>query len=112
MPTFKDVVVAIIFISLASALMIVAITPLENGAWAEGIRADYAAEYASTEGESESEGMPEIEGVPSALLMVLVVVASLLKITLLMGLPGIITMWVRRLISRFKDRPSARAAPS
>ena len=111
MPSRKDTVLAILFITLASAIMMFAVMQLDSSAWAEGVRADSSAEITPTENEATFEGEDELAGIPAPLRIVVTSVASLLKITLLMGIPGLITLAVLRRADRSKDRPPAGAAP-
>ncbi len=107
MPTLKETLLAILFITFASAIMMLAVAQLDSSAWAEGVRAEYSAE---TTGEGEASG--EFEGMSGPLMLLAATVGSALKITLLMGLPGLITIGVLRLVNRNGKRSPAGAAPS
>lgn len=103
MPTLKEAVWAILAIAFASAIVMIAVAQLDSSAWAEGMRAEALA--ATQLGENQvSENQAMGEGIPAPLMMVAVTVGSLLKITLLMGLPGLITIGVLRLKRRYGKR--------
>ena len=102
MLTLRQSIGPIVAIIIASALMMFAIAPLDSSEWAESVRAGFSAE------EGEGEPFAEGEG-PSGILLV---IGPLLKITFLMGIPGLITLGILRLVRRFGKRSPAGAAPS
>ena len=108
MPTLKEVVWAILAITLAAAIVMVAVAQLDSSGWAEGVRAE--APPATRGGESQAVG--EREGIPAPLMMIAATIGSLLKITLLLGIPGLITIGILRLTRRNGKRAPAGAAPS
>ncbi|MFK7804198.1 MAG: hypothetical protein AB8G95_21370 [Anaerolineae bacterium] len=115
MPTLKDAFWAIFFVTLVSAAMMVGVAQLDGSGWAEGIRAEAAAEYEGTEnegGEGETAGDEGLEGLSAPLMFIIATVGSLLKITLLMGIPGLITIGTQRFIDRMRKRTSVGTAPS
>ena len=108
MPTFEEVIWAILAITLAAAIVMVAVAQLDSGAWAEGVRSEASAE---TQG-VESQAVGEREGIPAPLLMIAATIGSFLKITLLLGIPGLITIGVLRLTRRNGKHAPAGAVPS
>ena len=109
MPTLKDTGWAIFFISVVSALMVLGVAQLDSSSWAEGVRAEYSAETTPNEDEAASD--ENFDGIPALLIILITIIASGLKLTLLMGLPGLITLAVRRRLGRLKEHTSAGAAP-
>ncbi len=87
MPTLKEMIWPIVLITIASAIVILAIAPLDGSAWAEGMRAG-----ASAEG---GEALDQLSGI-------IRFIGPLIKITLLMGVPGLITLGVRRAVRRVR----------
>ncbi len=85
MPTLRESLTSTLVIIIASAIVIFLIAPLDATEWASSMRAGA--------GEEGGEGMPGgIFGL----------VAAFIKITLLMGIPGLITLGVRRLSRRIR----------
>jgi len=84
MPTFRETIVPILAITVASAILMMLLSPLDATQWAEGFR------VGSEVGAEEELG----GGIAS-------IIGPLLKITVLMGVPGLITLGVRNLIRRF-----------
>lgn len=101
MPTLKETIRPILLITIASAIIMFAIAPLDSSEWAEGIRSGFNAE--------EGEGVQGEDGPPGGIFRF---VGPLIKITILMGIPGLITVGVRNLIRRLSNRSAAGAAPS
>jgi len=115
MPNLKDTVWAIIVISLVSAVMMVGVAQLDSSGWAEGIRAEATAEIEATDsetGEGETVGEDGLEGFSPLLMIAVGTIGSLIKISLLLGVPGLLTIGVRRLIDRVRKRASVGTAPS
>ncbi len=111
MPTLKDAVLATLFITIFSALMMLGVAQLDSSAWAEGVRAEYSTE--TTSGEAKGGDAEDgFEGMSGPLMIVLGAVASALKISLLMGIPGLITIAVRRRQSRSANQSPAGTAAS
>lgn len=86
MPTFRETIVPILAITAASAILMLLLAPLDATQWAEGFR---VGGEVSTE-EELGGGIANIIG-------------PLLKITFLMGIPGLITIGIRNLIRRFRS---------
>ena len=101
MPTLKESIWPIILIIIASTIIMLAIAPLDSSEWAEGMRADFSAE---TESEPSADGER-----PSGIFML---IGPLIKITILMGIPGLITIGILRITRRFGKRSPAGASPS
>lgn len=102
MPTLRESIGPIVLIMIASMLVMFAIAPLDSSEWAEGVRADFLTEGGEDEPFADGEGPPGI----------LLIIGPLLKITFLMGIPGLITLGILRLVRRFGKRSPAGAAPS
>ena len=85
MPTFRDSLRPIIAIVIASAILMLLLAPLASTEWADVMRGAVSAE----------EGF---EGATS--FSIVMIIGPLIKITLLMGIPGLITLGVRNLIGR------------
>ena len=102
MPTLKESIWPIVAIIIASALVMFAIAPLDSSEWAESMRAEFSAEGGEDEPFAEGEGLPGV----------LLIIGPLLKITFLMGIPGLITLSILRITRRFGKRSPAGAAPS
>lgn len=86
MPTIRESIRPILTISMAAAIVMLLLAPLEATEWASGFRV----------------GVPlgGGEGFESGPGGIITVIAPLIKITLLMGVPAVMTLGVRRLISR------------
>ena len=91
MPTLRESMWPILAITIASAVVMLLIAPLEATEWAAGIRAGLSAE-----------GTEAIEGgAPSGLIAI---IGPLIKITILMGIPALLTFSARRLIGQLSKR--------
>lgn len=86
MPTLRESLRPILAITIAAAIVMVLLAPLDATEWANGLRAGFSAES----GDAFEEG-------PGGTLMI---VAPLIKITILMGVPALITMGVRRVLGQ------------
>lgn len=105
MPTLKESLWPIVAIIVASAIVMFAIAPLDSSEWADSMRGEFSAEAEGRDGEPFAEG----EGGPSGILRF---IGPLIKITILMGVPGLITMGILRITRRFGQRSPAGATPS
>lgn len=85
MPTFREAVVPIVMITIASAIVMLLLAPLDATAWAEGFR-----------GGASAENTEAFDGGFS----IIMIIGPLIKITIIMGVPALITLGVRRLIGR------------
>lgn len=84
MPTFRESLQPILAITIAAAIVMLLIAPLDATAWADGIRGSVTA--------VGGEGSEELPG------GIIMIIGPLIKITLLMGVPALITLGVRNLI--------------
>ena len=85
MPTLREAFIPILAITIASAIIMLLLAPLDATTWAEGFRVGDSAE--TTEA---------LEGGFS----IVMIIGPLIKITFIMGIPALITLGVRRLIGR------------
>lgn len=92
MPTLREMIRPILAIIIASAILMLLLSTLDATAWADGFRAGVSAE---TPAASESD-------TPGGIVNI---IGSLIKITLLMGVPALITLGVRNLIGRSRKIP-------
>lgn len=104
MPTFREAIWPIIAVIIASAIIMFALDLLDNSDWADSMRAGISVEAEGGEGDFTEEGESPIN--------ILSIIGPLLKITIFMGLPGLITLAVLRLTRRFGKQSAAGAAPS
>lgn len=87
MPTLREMIRPILAITIAAAILMLLIAPLDATTWAAGFRVDVVA--VAREGlEGDAPG-----GIAA-------IIGPLIKITLLMGVPALITLSVRNLIGR------------
>ena len=89
MPTFRESIWPILIIIITSTILMLLIAPLDSTEWATGIRAGLI-----TEGDESFEAS-DLSGAIS-------IIGPFLKITFLMGIPALITFWIRRIIRRFQ----------
>ena len=86
MPTFRESIRPILAITIAAAIVMLLLAPLEATEWAGGFRVGVPVEDGAG-----------FEAGPGG---IITVIAPLIKITLLMGVPAVMTLGVRRLLSR------------
>ena len=91
MPTLRESIQPLLVITIVSAIVMLLLAPLETTEWAAGFREGFSAEG--------GEGF-EGDGPGGVILLI----APLIKITMLMGVPALITLGVRRLIGRFRTK--------
>ncbi|TWU43464.1 hypothetical protein Q31b_25050 [Novipirellula aureliae] len=91
MPTLRESIRPILIIMLASAFVIFLIAPLDQTQWAAGMRARIS--------ESGGGGF-EGDGPRGAIRFI----GPFLKISILMGVPALVTLGIRGLISRFRTK--------
>ncbi|MFG0266336.1 MAG: hypothetical protein ACF8AM_14490 [Rhodopirellula sp. JB055] len=89
MPTLRQSIRPTLCIVLAATLVVFLISPLDETQWAAGIRAG-----ASANGGEGSEGSGP--GGPIRF------IGPIVKMSILMGVPALITLGIRRLIRRFR----------
>ena len=109
MSLIKEHFIPTLIILVASAIVILAALPAANTDWAEGIRSnsherhergEAGQEFEEGEGGEGSEGRPRPSGV-------LMIVGPLIKVTILMGIGGLLTalvLWIIRLVSGGRKR--------
>ncbi|MEM7134208.1 MAG: hypothetical protein AAF702_48510 [Chloroflexota bacterium] len=90
MTILKENLVPTLIILLAGLIVSFAAVPLQNTEWAEGIRTEVGE---GAEG-AEGEGSP-----PGGIIMI---IAPLLKVTILMGIGGLLTALVLWIIGKVK----------
>ncbi|MFK7769695.1 MAG: hypothetical protein AB8B55_20980 [Mariniblastus sp.] len=100
MPSLKETAWAIVFITLASAILIFAVAQLGNSGWADSVRADALAGGKGGHGHAYSETGKSF----SPLIFIAIVAGSLLKIVFALGIPGLITLGVLRFTRRKRKR--------
>ncbi len=108
MPSVKEIFSGILGIIIASALLMLAVVQLDSSGWAEAVRTSVSTEAQISEGQAENEG----EGIPESLMFLVEIVGSILRLIILIGIPGLITLGILRLIERNKKRSSAKSAAS
>ena len=89
MKLIKENIGPTLIILFASALVIMAAWPVENSAWAEGIRTQ--PDHHGPEGgehDHEGEGRPGPEGRPGGIAMIFL---PMVKVAILMGIGGLLT---------------------
>jgi len=95
-----------LIILFASALIIMAAWPVENSAWAEGIRTE-RSNHGPEGGEGEGEGEAfsgEGEDAPPRIAMIFL---PMVKVAILMGIGGLFTalgLWIARLVTGNRKR--------
>ncbi|MFK7804983.1 MAG: hypothetical protein AB8G95_25345 [Anaerolineae bacterium] len=126
MPKFKEVLWAIFAISLASAIVMVAVAPLVESEYADEVRETLSAEAEISESQSVEEGGENAalllaiilgdsdalgeSSVTTPLSIIIFIVGSILRLFTLMGITGLITLLVLAVLSRLKKRLAATGA--
>lgn len=86
MPTFRESLWPIVAITIAAAIVMLLIAPLEATEWANGFRGGVTA--VGNEGFEAGTGG------------ITMIIGPLIKVTLLMGVPALITLGARNLIGQ------------
>ncbi|TWU18260.1 hypothetical protein [Allorhodopirellula heiligendammensis] len=91
MPALRETIRPILFIVVAASIVVLLIAPLYQTQWAAGMRAGAASDVGEGVKGSDPSGAIRFIG-------------PLLKIAILMGVPALVTLGIRRLIRRFFRR--------
>ena len=89
MPTLRESLRPIVAIAIAAAIVMFLLAPLEATEWANGFRAGVSAE--------------NVEGFEAGPGGIAIIIGPLIKVTLLMGVPALITLGVRNIIGRLRN---------
>ncbi len=89
MPTLRESIGPILAISIAAAILMLLLAQLDATEWANGFRV--AAPVAEGEG---------VEAAPAGIISF---IGPLIKVSLLMGIPALITLGVRKLLGRVRS---------
>ena len=100
MKGFRRIAIQVILILAVSAVIALLFLPLANTNWAEGMRTGIDAERSQEDFDGARADMPAALGW----------IMSFVKSAIFMVIPGIITIWIRRLV-KGKTR-SRSAAPA
>lgn len=105
MSILKDNLIPTLIILLAGLIVSFAAVPLQNTEWADGIRTGFSEDGEGSERE-EADGERAVgeEGRPGGVIMI---IGPLIKVTILMGIGGLLTALVLWIIGKVKG-PRAR----
>ncbi|MEM7346040.1 MAG: hypothetical protein AAF485_17510 [Chloroflexota bacterium] len=98
MKVFKETLMPIVIILIASAIVVAAVLPLAQTEWADGFRTEATVE-------TSEEGF---EGEDGPTIGIAIYILPLLKVIIFMGVGGLLTalmLWLIKLPSKFRRRP-------